>query len=91
MIQDNSGTARHLIMHNNILAQDNANVGVNQRHTNAAKPAPNTVGHMTRVEAQEIIKSRMLFNCLKESLMNVYLTSLTIVPPTMEEDGLRFL
>ena len=43
------------------------------------------------VEAQMIIKSKMLFNCLRESLTNTYLTSLTVILPTMEGDGPKFL
>ena len=33
----------------------------------------------------------MLFNCLRGSLTNTYRTSLTVILPTMEEDGPRFL
>ena len=91
MILDDNRTPRHMITHHGSLTQDNVNVGVVKQRTNAAKPQPPAAGDITEAEAQTIIKSKMLFNCLRESLMNTYLTSLTVILPMMEEDRPKFL
>ena len=90
-IEDDGNTPRHMITHHGSLTQANVDMGVTEWKNNAAKPQPPAVGHITEVEAQTIIKSKMLFNCLRESLTNTYLTSLTVILPTMEEDGPKFL
>ena len=89
-INDDDGNARHMITHL-ALTQGDLNVGITLRHNDVAKAAPPVAGHITEAEAQAIIKSRMLFSCLKESLTNMYLTSLTVILPIMEEDGPWFL
>ena len=90
-IEDDGHTPRHMIMHHGSLTQANVDMGVTEQKNNAAKPRPPAVGHIMEAEAQTIIKSKMLFNCLRESLTNMYLTSLTVILPTMEEDGPKFL
>ena len=65
--------------------------GHSRKVTNVAKPTSLARDHITNAKAQIIIKSRMLFNCLRESLTNTYLTSLIVILPTMEEDGPQFL
>ena len=69
MINDDDGVVRHMIMHHGALNQTNVSVGITKRRNNVTKPAPLAAGHITEDEAQVIIKSMMLFNCLRESLM----------------------
>ena len=45
----------------------------------------------TEVEAQGVIKSQMLFKCIKASLTPAYIKNLTQVLPTFDQDGPLFI
>ena len=46
-IDDDDGNPRHIIMHHGTLNQANVDVGIAKRQTNAAKPTPPALNHVT--------------------------------------------
>ena len=84
-IADTGGTNRNLLTEHGFLTQANVDVGV------AARTAIVANAGRSEANAQLVIRSQMMHNCIKASLTPAYLKTIINILPSFTQDGPKFI